>query len=1189
MLAVHRLLRRNHKQITNTSKRSFSSKSSDDIRSTLNLPFTNFPMRASASVRERHLVARSTHELYRWQREKGNATTNNTTESTDNHFILHDGPPYANGDLHIGHLLNKVLKDFMNRFALLQGKIVDYRPGWDCHGLPIELKALQTLPNNPTTAGTIDENSIAPEPMIIREHAKQCALEAISSQRDDFWRWGVMADWDWGKSTEGPMEAANNGSIYVTMAPKYEAAQLSVFRDMLLSGFVHRGLKPVHWSPSSKTALAEAELEYSDDHVSESVYVTYPVVSISSTRNDTSDLSGEVKSLIQNDQLEALIWTTTPWTLPANMALCVHPDVEYSIIKVEDGNLSANNCSTGSGNSKFLLVASDLIEHLESKINKERREEKCDSNVVSKWIHTGLKCFGEDLIGCHAIPPLGKNGDQTFVPFIPGEHVTVDSGTGIVHTAPGHGQDDFVAWSNWTTSLTKNIGKDIICPVDDNGRYTDDIGMQTNGILNGFEGRSVVDTLVGNDKERGVSKDIVEKLRDIGVLLYHEPHSHRYPYDWRTKQPTIVRATTQWFVDIGGPLKDAASKSLLKVDMTPKASQNRLQSMIEGRDNWCISRQRNWGVPIPVFYRTIHNDEDDSGGEKEEVLATKESLDHIISLVKENGTNCWWEMSTHELLPPSMSNEEKEGWFKCTDTLDVWFDSGCSWAARKEDSVLKRPADVYLEGSDQHRGWFQSSLLTNVASQYSHMNEDNEYMYEAPYRRLVTHGFVLDENGKKMSKSLGNVIDPSAIIEGGINRSEQAAIDEEKREATLADGNRGEGIIAKSKKKRKKKKVKKSHRWSPYGADVLRLWAASSDYTRDVLIGPKVIRKASESLRKIRNTARFILGNIHDFDPNGDQIDLNELSPIDRLLLHRTAVFLENTRGHYDAFHFRKVIECVQQYVSNDLSSFYFEIVKDTLYTSGSQSIGRRRVQTTLYHALGALLAVISPIIPFTAEDIYQYQIMGIEQLRKEQCDRSQDSWLNKNDAVLIDGVYEKVPGESLFRVLSWSPSSSNNEDDINNMEEYAWPVMRSEKFIDNSLEKKWLPVSQLRERVQYTLEIARKEEKAIGNSLDAKIELVGAWSEHPEATKDLMSFGSLSNIFVVSQVEFVDLDNATDSKDCISYEKATITLVSGMTVDIGIRVVTPSGEKCPRCWKYAETVYKSGVHDEVPACGCEK
>ena len=1156
-------------------------------------------------------MARSTHELYRWQRTRATtpphttATTTTTTTTTtappsDNHFILHDGPPYANGELHIGHLLNKVLKDFMNRFALLQGKVVDYRPGWDCHGLPIELKALQSLPT---------DISASPDPMVIRAHAQQCALEAISSQRDDFWRWGVMADWEWNTETTGPLEAAENGSIYVTMAPKYEAAQLSVFRDMVVSGLVHRGLKPVHWSPSSKTALAEAELEYSDDHVSESVYVTFPLLGPMDPHN--SSLPHKIGTMIEEKTLDVLIWTTTPWTLPANMALCVHPDVEYAIVQID--------------HNKHVLVASGLMEQLDRTMNGQHEEHKETehkeneknkegrTDLLSMWKPTGLTCMGKDLIGCSATPPLGEHGHHSRVPIIPGEHVTVENGTGIVHTAPGHGQDDFIAWSDWNSSgnggnsgNSSNIGKDILCPVDDHGRYTKDIGAMTNGVLKGLEGRTVVDTTT----EKSVSKDVVEQLRDRGVLLYHEPHSHRYPYDWRTKQPTIVRATTQWFVDIDGPLKEAARTSLVDVDMTPKSSRNRLESMVDGRDNWCISRQRNWGVPVPVFYRTVVGGDGEEGAEGvegaedeeqvEEVLATEESLNHIISLVKEKGTNCWWEMSTEDLLPPSMPMDEKRQWTKCTDTLDVWFDSGCSWAARIEHSELKRPADVYLEGSDQHRGWFQSSLLTNVASQYAQKKKDNDgggegggkgSVYQAPYRRLVTHGFVLDEQGKKMSKSVGNVIDPAAIIHGGINRSEQAELDEEKRKARVEEEQNQQengGKQTKKQKKKKKKKGKKSHRWSPYGADVLRVWAASSDYTRDVLIGPKVIEKASESLRKIRNTARFVLGNVHDFDPKVDGVVLEDLSPIDRLFLHRTALFLQNTQVHYEAFHFRKVIECIQQYVSNDLSSFYFEIVKDTLYTSGTNSIERRRAQTTLHHALGALLAVTSPIIPFTAEDIYQYQVMAIERLRTARGGGNEggDGSEEGDEWVLTDKVYDKVPGESVFRVLSWPSKEQTTESTAADLEEYAWPVMNASQFKDDSLEEKWLPLNQLRERVQYTLEIARKDKKKIGNSLDAKIELVGPWGAQPEAASDLLAFGSLSNVFVVSQVELVNRNGGEEENDCISYEKATVTLVNGGTVDVGIRVVVPNGEKCPRCWKYADTVYGGDV--EKPACGCE-
>ena len=1155
----------------------------------------------------------------------------------------------------------------MNRFALLRGRTVDYRPGWDCHGLPIELKALQTLPREELLAAQ-------PDPMAIRRHAKEYAIEAVSNQRNDFWRWGVMADWEWGGSSTSPggiseaatksdpMDAAESGSIYITMAPQYEAAQLGVFRDMVLSGLVHRGLKPVHWSPSSKTALAEAELEYSDDHVSESVFVAFPVCSLPKSSVTPPPpplgLPPSIAKMVEKNSLSFVIWTTTPWTLPANMALAVHPDVEYTVMEMESGVPS-----------RHVLVASDLVDELQ--ISMFETDKEPPSSAAEVWKNTGVTCTGSRLVGLGAKPPFGAN-ENARVPIIPAEHVTVDSGTGVVHTAPGHGQDDFVAWSQWRGSLIgqsfdsqveldsqegeeskgeSDDDQDILCPVDDEGRYVNEIGVMTGGVMDGLEGRPVVG-------KESVNQDVVALLRKHCLLLRHDHHVHRYPYDWRTKEPTIVRATKQWFVDLHVELKDAARDSLRDVEMTPKSSRNRLESMVDGRDSWCISRQRSWGVPIPVFYRMNFNT-----GE-EEVLATKESMNHVIGMIRERGTNCWWESSMEELLPPGMTEEERQGWRKCTDTLDVWFDSGCSWAARVEtttreleavnvmhnnnasaalspspslgsSSLGSRPADVYLEGSDQHRGWFQSSLLTNVASQYAAKlaarsgddeKEDDEgeelrerilrTPYQAPYRQLVTHGFVLDEHGKKMSKSVGNVIEPSAIINGGIGALQQEAEDamlaeaEAAEAAEAAEENNQEGVQKKKKRKKKKKKKKrkgkKPHKWSPYGADVLRLWAASSDYTRDVVIGPKVIEKSSESLRKIRNTARYVLGNLHDFDPSSMLTRREDLSPIDRLFLHRTALFLNETRDHYQDHHFRKVVDCLQSYVSNDLSSFYFEISKDTLYTSGKESKRRRSAQTTLHYALSALLAVIGPIIPFTTEDVYQYRAIAVQQLQAEK--RGEET--GEQIKATSDKVFESVPGESAFRVLSWrehqqeqqgeqDDKQEEHEDEHERMLTSSWCVMNTSDYLDASLEDAWLPVSQLREKVHYALEVARKEKKAVGSSLDAKVELVSSsWSTAEISNEmspqlELEAFGGLANIFVVSQVSFVDSStvagggNASgDLPECFAQETVELLLNSGRTIDVTIRVVAPEGEKCPRCWKYGTTVFGKGV--VKPSCGCE-
>ena len=676
-------------------------------KDTLNLLQTSFGMRANAVKRE--------PELQSFWAENG-IDLKLGLQNSGPIFTLHDGPPYANGPLHMGHALNKVLKDVINKYQILRGRKVRYIPGWDCHGLPIELKVLQSMDQDQRQALT---------PIKLRKKAAAYARKQVDGQMKGFQRWGIWADWQ---------------EPYLTLQKNYEAAQIKVFGEMVLKGHIYRGLKPVHWSPSSQTALAEAELEYPDGHTSPSVYVAFPAVELPAPLRDALstegiELPGDADAL--GKTLQVAIWTTTPWTLPANLAVSVNERLDYAL--VDDGE------------GRLLVVAADLIDSLATTLERQ---------LVRKATVKGALLSG--LTYRH--PLL----DRTSPVVIGGEYITTESGTGLVHTAPGHGVDDF--------HTGQKNGLPVLCPVDEAGTLTDEAGP--------FAGLNVL---------KDANPVIIDALETAGALLKQEAYGHRYPYDWRTKKPTIFRATEQWFASVDG-FRQQALDAIDRVEWTPASGRNRIEAMVKERGDWCISRQRTWGVPIPVFYNR-------SGGD---VLLNADTLAHIEALIAEHGADVWWEKDEADLLPPAYA-DQAEQWRKGTDTMDVWFDSGSSWAAvSSQQESLCYPADLYLEGSDQHRGWFQSSLLTSVA-----VNG------HAPYQRVLTHGFALDEKGRKMSKSLGNVVDPMVIIEGGKNQKQEPA----------------------------------------YGADVLRLWVSSVDYSADVPIGAGILRQLADVYRKVRNTS----------------------------------------------------------------------------------------------------------------------------------------------------------------------------------------------------------------------------------------------------------------------------------------------------------------------------------------------
>ncbi|MBW4638164.1 MAG: isoleucine--tRNA ligase [Gloeocapsa sp. UFS-A4-WI-NPMV-4B04] len=898
-------------------------------------------------------------------------------------FVLHDGPPYANGSLHIGHALNKILKDIINRFQLLQGRKVRYVPGWDCHGLPIELKVIQNMKQSDRASLTTIE---------LRYKARDFALNAVDEQRQSFKRYGVWGDW------EHP---------YLTMKPEYEAAQIGVFGQMVLKGYIYRGLKPVYWSPSSKTALAEAELEYPEGHTSRSLYVAFPITS----------LGAAVKSSLEPylSNLEVAIWTTTPWTIPANLAVAVNPSFTYAVVQVGE-----------SEKPKYLIVAADLVERLSATLG---------TNLTVKATVTG-----KDLEHSTYRHPLF---DRESPIVIGGDYVTTESGTGLVHTAPGHGQDDY--------QVGQRYGLPLLSPVDDNGNFTDEAVQ--------FAGLNVLGD---------ANQAIIDALTQAGALLKEEPYVHKYPYDWRTKKPVILRATEQWFASVEG-FREEAKTAIASVTWIPPQGENRITPMVAERADWCISRQRSWGVPIPVFY-------DQETGVP---LLTEETINYVQAIFAKHGSDAWYSMSVDELLPEKYRNGNYR---KGTDTMDVWFDSGSSWAAvLQQREELQYPADIYLEGSDQHRGWFQSSLLTSVATNG-----------KAPYRTVLTHGFTLDEQGRKMSKSQGNVIDPAIVIEGGKNQKSEP----------------------------------------PYGADVLRLWVSSVDYSSDVPISKNILKQMSDAYRKIRNTARFLLGNLHDFNPVENSVPYEQLPELDRYMLQEMTIVLDEVTEAFKKYDFSTFFQMIVSFCVSDLSNFYLDIAKDRLYISASDALRRRSCQTVMSIVLENLARVIAPVLPHLAEDIWQFL------------------------------PYPK-------------PKQPRSEEEAKSVFQAGWVQMEEQWKAPQLDEYFWSDLKLIRALVNQELEKARVD-KIIGSSLEAKVifydsdqdlrQKLQAFNPSNESTTN--DVDELRYLFLTSQVELLESPEALDG---LQYSKKSDNR--------GIGVVKADGEKCDRCWNYSIHVGESHEH----------
>ena len=902
-----------------------------ELKDTLLMPKTKFPMRGNLPNKEPEFLKRwEEMDLYRKVLEKNAGKPS---------YVLHDGPPYANGNIHIGHALNKILKDFIVKYKNMNGFVSNYVPGWDTHGLPIE----QVLVNN-----GVDRKSMPATKF--RNKCKDYALKQVDKQRADFKKLGVIGDW------ENP---------YLTLDPKFEAEQIRVFGKMVDKGYIYKGLKPIYWSPSSESALAEAEIEYRD-HTSPSIYVGFELVS---------------EDGVVEKGTKFVIWTTTPWTLPANLGIAVHPDFEYQEVKV---------------NGENYLLAKERVNFLAEQFGWENFE--LGKTVLGKEL--------EYLLCQH--PFLDRTSTVILA-----DYVTLDSGTGLVHTAPGHGVDDFIVGQG-----KYKLG--VLSPVDNQGNLTEEAGQ--------FAGQFVFDA----------NKNIIAHLAETGALLKQENITHSYPHDWRSKKPIIFRSTPQWFCSI-----DAFRSELLDaVDRTKFYSEwgkPRLYNMIRDRGDWVISRQRVWGVPIPVFY-----------AENGEAILDNTLIEHVAKIFEVEGSNVWFYKDAKELLPEGYTHPgSPNGEFtKEMDIMDVWFDSGTSHqgcCALRDD--LTYPADLYLEGSDQYRGWFNSSLITSVA-----------ISGEAPYKELVSAGFVMDGNGNKMSKSLGNVISPNDV---------------------------GKQL----------------------GAEIIRLWSASVDYTQDVRISNDILKQVSETYRKIRNTFRFLLGNLFNgnFDNRTDLLSYDELEELDKYMVLKFEKVVAKVLDYYENYQFNSITTELINFFNVELSSFYLDYGKDILYIEAEKSQKRLSMLTVLYTVLSKSVRLLAPILSFTAEE-----------------------------------VYDNMPYEDAESVHLTDFPAKNLIDDA-------------------ALEAKWDKLLEVRDDVNKALEESRNE-KVIGKSLEAAVEI---YSNDSEVVELLNSVDNLHQLFIVSSVEVKENDG-------VAYDLATVkvTKAEGHRCERCWNIVEEVNEEglCPRC-----------------------
>ncbi|WP_173051523.1 isoleucine--tRNA ligase [Nitrospira sp. KM1] len=891
-----------------------------DYKATLNLPKTDFPMKANLPQREPELLAW-------WERERVYDQIQEAGKGKPR-FMLHDGPPYANGHIHIGHALNKILKDIIVKSKTMAGFHAPYVPGWDCHGLPIEHQVLKDLGEKKKT---LDATAI-------RSLCRQYAEKYFAIQREEFQRLGVLGDWT---------------NPYLTMHHGYEATIVREFGKFVERGGVYKGLKPVLWCTQDQTALAEAEVEY-DNHTSPSIYVKFPLVSPPEILKTASQLNIDLPPNVKKASI--VIWTTTPWTLPANQAVCLHPDIDYAFVQTGD---------------EVLVIAEKLVDGVVKACRLEQ------IRVV------GSKKGREGFEGLETQRPISTG----LSPVLLGDFVTLEQGTGCVHIAPGHGMEDYVLVLEHNAKASPGERLEILAPVDDAGRFTESVSE--------FAGQHVFKA----------NPAIVERLKSNGTLLGSSTLDHSYPHCWRCKSPVIFRATEQWFLSMEkNELRRQALAEIDRVQWVPPWGKDRIDGMIANRPDWCLSRQRVWGVPIPGFTCI--------GCRR--VMAEPVLIEHIAALIESEGSDVWFKRSASELLPigTTCGNCGGTEFEKEHDILDVWFESGVSYAA-----VLKPrkwwPADLYLEGSDQHRGWFHSSLLTGVVTDS-----------RAPYKAVVTHGFVVDDQGKKMSKSAWNGVAPHEIIR-------------------------------------------------QYGAEILRLWVSAQDYQNDVRISPAILMQLVEAYRKIRNTCRFLLSNLYDFNIAVHRVPFERLPELDRWALMRLEDLKGRIRSAYDQFEFHAIYHALNNFCSVDLSAVYLDILKDRLYTFRADSALRRASQTVLFEIISAMTKLMAPVLSFTAEEIWK--------------SLSSQAGAAMPSSVLLTEFPEARP--------EWN---------------------------DAVLAKRWERILSIREVVQGVLEVSRRE-KVIGSSLEAAVEL--------RANADDYAFllscqHDLATLLIVSQVKLVRADD---------------------------------------------------------------
>jgi len=877
-----------------------------DYKQTLNLPKTAFPMKANLVKKEPEMLKKwEEMNLYQLIRESSKGRKR---------YMLHDGPPYANGNIHMGTAFNKILKDIIIKSKQMAGFDAPYVPGWDCHGLPIEHKVDMEIESMKSDMSQVE----------IRQHCRKYAEKFIDIQRDEFRRLGVLGEWD---------------KPYLTMNYPYEATIVREFGKFATNGSLVKSKKPNYWCISCQTALAEAEVEYGD-HTSPSIFVKFPMI---------SDMT-ETYPALKGKQISVVIWTTTPWTIPANLAIALHPDLEYVAAETQD--------------NEVMILAKGLLD-------------MCMDTFGIKSYETLVEFKAAELENLEAKHPLY---DRSSV-IVLAPYVTLEAGSGCVHTAPGHGREDY------ETGLEYNL--DVYSPVDDTGCFTPDVeffaGLQV------FEANSIVN----------------EKLTEVGALLKEEDITHEYPHCWRCKNPVVFRSTEQWFISMEkNDLRQKALDAINTVSWIPSWGQERIYNMIENRPDWCISRQRAWGVPITVFFC------EGCGA----LVVSQEIIDHVCRMVEEKGADIWFTESEEKLVPPGTKCPEcgSDKFEKETDILDVWFDSGVSYAAVMEKrGYLDSPSDLYLEGSDQHRGWFHSSLLCSVGTRG-----------DTPYRNVLTHGFVVDGTGKAMHKSAGNVIAPEELIK-------------------------------------------------EYGAEIIRMWVAGEDYRDNIRLSKEILQRLTEAYRRIRNTCRYLLGNLSDFDPETDKVPYEEMEELDRWALNQLQELCERIMRAYEDFNFHLVYHNLHNFCVLDLSAFYLDIIKDRLYTSPEKSMARRSAQTAMSEILEVLVRLMAPILSFTADEIWQH--------------------MNGRDR----------------------PASVHAD--------FFVPV--NESYKDKELAERWESIIAVRKEATKALELARKE-KRIGHPLDASVTI----GLPPELMEELIPYrDQFRTILIVSSVDLVEAERFED------------------------------------------------------------